>query len=221
MTDALKYRLKISYSEDTESPNEWDGWKVKSFNNRHSNHIDPYSILSESVNPKTNLPDFTNTELQEKYEKGLLFFLSYYEHGNCIWSLINELPLGANCPFDSVRIMGIVVWEEDEDNLGENKSIEYRKESARSFVETYTQWCNGEIYGYQLSTIKECPHCGQETEDEIDSCWGFYDKESMIDNFIGYIPKGTEVEIVGNCDFFLDQSDLEKEWKKTDAKQSS
>lgn len=50
-------------------------------------------------------------------------------------------------------------------------------------IETYDQYLSGDVYGYQLlkTTVEQekCPHCGEvigeyETEEEVDSCWGFY-----------------------------------------------
>ena len=48
------------------------------------------------------------------------------------------------------------------------------RKRARQACEAYTQWCNGEVYGYDIERLTACPHCGQETAESIDSCWGFY-----------------------------------------------
>ena len=41
-------------------------------------------------------------------------------------------------------------------------------------VEIYSQWCNGECYGFRLSEVSKCDKCHQVEDKEIDSCYGFY-----------------------------------------------
>ena len=211
MTSEKTFVVEIDYDQDPECPTDWDGsWTLISFNTRHKSYRNPLDFLSSEINNETGVPDILDEEMKEKYEKGLLFFLSYFEHGQCVWSLKNELPVGCNCCFDSVRVAGIVVWENDEEELGP-KTIEERKEDARNFLKIYTQWCNGEIYGYRAYLKSFCDHCDNEIQEERDSCWGFYSKEDMIDNLdLSDLPKDIEIEVVGKASFFLDEKDIRK-----------
>lgn len=40
-------------------------------------------------------------------------------------------------------------------------------------VKTYDLYIRGECYGYRLSKLNTCEHCGAVDEEEIESCWGF------------------------------------------------
>lgn len=103
--------------------------------------------------------------------------LSYYEHGNCLWSVYGELPAGADS-WDSVDIAG--VWVPDSltlESAGTLEGItrkEFMQNRAREACEVYTQWCNGEVYGYRACAVTVCECCGTRKEEKIESCWGFY-----------------------------------------------
>ena len=55
-------------------------------------------------------------------------------------------------------------------------------------VETYSQWANGEVYGFRLIKVDEY---NKEIE-EIDSCWGFYGSDPRENGIEDYIPEGFE-----------------------------
>lgn len=153
------YKIKLLYSPDVESPCENDGWKVYSFSTRHKNYADPEHF--RDANGKTTLG------IRNKLRAGTAFFLSYYEHGNCQWSLNGEGPY---CPWDSRNMAGIIVWEQDIDNLGP-KTYEERESDARAFLKVYTDWVNGDIYFF---SIEQDGH-------PIDSCRGLIGDESLAD----------------------------------------
>jgi len=43
----------------------------------------------------------------------------------------------------------------------------------RAELEEYNKYLSGDVYGYRLVKSYSCPTCGQEVEEEVDSCWGF------------------------------------------------
>ena len=47
-------------------------------------------------------------------------------------------------------------------------------DQMKTEIETYSQWCNGECYGFRLSKWSKCDKCNQVEDKEIDSCYGFY-----------------------------------------------
>lgn len=104
--------------------------------------------------------------------------LSYFEHGLCRWSVAGELPDDASYQWDSVVFTGI--WLPDAETLESAKTYggrtrrHFMRKRARQACDVYTQWCNGEVYGYDIERITTCPHCGEEAEESLDSCWGFY-----------------------------------------------
>ena len=48
------------------------------------------------------------------------------------------------------------------------------RKRANQACEAYSQWYNGDIYGYRVERITLCPACGDEHAALIDSCWGYY-----------------------------------------------
>jgi hypothetical protein len=162
-TTAIKLVIKFWHDDHSTDPCE-DDWQVYSFNRRHHNYRQPDEFEDDE-------------ELQTKLKVGLAFPLSYYEHGQCLWSLGGALPPGARCPWDSVGYAGLIVWEQDEGNIGA-KTVEDRREDATRFINRYTMWCNGEIYGYTIEAFSKCHACGQDEEAEAEfdlpSVGGYY-----------------------------------------------
>jgi hypothetical protein len=171
-TAAIRLIVKLWHDDCPDDPSI-DDWKVYSFNRRHHNNAQPGDVgfVEDDDGLLVIGPD-----LQAKLKSGLAFQLSYYEHGQCAWSLSGE---GPQCRWDSVRFAGLMVWEQDEGNMGA-KSYEDRRKDAQQFIERYTQWCNGEVYGYHIEAVKNCCACGStvDAEDECDldlpSCGGYY-----------------------------------------------
>lgn len=118
--------------------------------------------------------------------------LSYYEHGLCRWSVQGDTVAGEEFRFDGARMAG--VWVPDElalaniDAKGTDTATRRARliEYAKNIVETYTQWCNGEVYGYTTELYKlALDEDGDAIEEreyyekhssslEENSCWGFY-----------------------------------------------
>jgi hypothetical protein len=143
--------LTIGYDADAERPESgYDGWKPISFGRRHTNfeHPDAYRLDKRE-----------NAGLRRKLDVGLAFWLSYYEHGLCRWSLRGE---GPQCPWDAVNMAGILIWSGKPSDIGA-KSYAERAQDARLFLEEYTDWCNGECYWFRL----------EEDGAPLDSCGGF------------------------------------------------
>ena len=85
--------------------------------------------------------------------------LSYYEHGLCLWSVAGELPAGARCPWDSVAFAG--VWLPDAETLASARNYggrtrrHFMRKRARQACDAYTQWCNGDVYGYEIERVTD------------------------------------------------------------------
>lgn len=156
-----KYHITIQHDGDTEDPsnNGDDGrWKIYSFNNRLHNFRDPEKLLiaEETGDMKA--------DIVAKLESGLAFFLSYYEHGLCMWSLAGT---GPQCQWDTVSKAGIAIWEEDSENIG-GKTYEERAKDCKVELEEYTDWCNGNCYHYKITKNgKELAACGSIIGDYI------------------------------------------------------
>lgn len=168
--------LFVSILPDSDQPNpcdEMDGFgMMHSLSNRHFNHITmehAQSILEENKDAVR---------------------LSYFEHGNCLWMVSDApTPPGVEFQWDGVRFAGL--WVPDKCLLDEVDGLttEARHTRMQQFAtqacETYSQWCNGEIYGYSVSLYKlrkDTQGEPYEKEDdyrrdkaiEEDSCFGFF-----------------------------------------------
>jgi len=154
---------RVSIYPDSDAPNPLEDWSemgtILSLNRSQVN-FDPAGVESAIENNRDAVP------------------LSYYEHGLCLWSVAGELPAGARCPFDSVDCAG--VWLPDAQtmqaarNYGGRTRRLFMRKRARQACEVYAQWCNGEVYGYEIERIAACLQCGHEQARVIESCWGFY-----------------------------------------------
>ena len=162
--------FRITVYADTDAPNPLEDWEemgtILSLNRRHAN-FDPDAIDDEIHGNPDAVP------------------LSYYEHGQCLWALAGELPPECRCRWDSVGFAGL--WIPDAATLasarpyGGRTRHHFMRKRARQACEAYTQWCNGEIYGYQLDRILGCNDCGSETVESLDSCWGYFKLETCRD----------------------------------------
>jgi hypothetical protein len=165
--DGQTYRIRVFQDPDAANPlDEWSEMgTILSLSHRHSN-FDPDGV-KEAIECN---PDAVP--------------LSYFEHGMCLWAVAGELPAGPACPWDSVGFAGI--WLPDEETLasacnygGRTRRLFMRKR-ARQACHAYTQWCNDEVYGYEIERVTVCPHCASETTEPVDSCWGFFGLEYCL-----------------------------------------
>jgi hypothetical protein len=178
--NGIEYRISIHHDEDASNPLEdlSEMGSILSLNRRHVNY-DPSGVEDAAENNPDAVP------------------LSYYEHGNCLWTVAGQLPTMARCRWDSVDFAG--VWIPDADtlesarNLGGFTRRAFMRKRAGQACEVYSQWANGEIYGYRVERIAECPHCGQEESNDIGSCWGFYGFDECRAEAIGEIPDAKDV----------------------------
>lgn len=192
---AIKLVVNLWHDDHPENPAECDGWAVYSFSTNHSNFKHPDEFEEDE-------------ELASKLKVGLAFPLSYFEHGECLWSLGGE---GPQCRFDTVQHAGFLVWEQDEANIGA-KTVEERRADAARFIEMYSEWANGHVYGYTIEAFSKCHACGQDEDADVDfdlpSCGGYYDADidgMVIDmkDHIGSDWKDYEVKFTDNLGGFL------------------
>ena len=157
--------LTINYDRDTESPNDNYGFALYSFSRKHLSFKHPENFFTEG-----NDGLIPNIGIRRKLSCKTAFLLSYYEHGQCSWTLQNE---GSSCPWDSSNFAGILVWEEKPSDLG--KDYDAREKSARCFLEEYTNWCNGQCFYYSIERTDT-------VEDLDDSCGGFIGSEWVLEH---------------------------------------
>lgn len=182
----ITLKVYIEVDEDTEHLNpahghgDMDGqWQHISFSNRHYNYEHPDKYLRPIYNERGRLQGVEprSIGLRRKMQVGLAYVLSYFEHGQCEWGLQGET---FQCQWDTAQIAGLLIWPHKPNEMGA-KTPEDRAEDARNFLKVYTDWCNGEVYGYRVTTQQldpDDPDYLDEDGDEISSCWGYFGSDS-------------------------------------------
>lgn len=167
--------IEIYNCDQPDCPSEFDGWQLYSFNVNHSSFKHPSEF------------DFKhNIGLRRKLKVGTAFFLSYYEHGDCIWRLQDIVKPTPYTAWDTTYYGGILIWEEPIKNLGA-KTLEDRQKDASAFLDIYTNWANGAVYSYFIN---------DEDEKEIAHGTGFYTEKSLFEDISFNLPEGTKFEDV-------------------------
>lgn len=165
----ITLKIVLDNSGSTESPLDCDESVI--FAVLHRWRLNPAE--SHGLDSPEAIEEFakTNPEWQE-------FPLFMYEHGSVLYRL-SKSGNPFSCPWDSGRAGSIFL--KTADFLGENPprgkkgEIKYGKEffpdiesamfkAAEIICEEYTDWCNGNIYGYMIE---------DQNGDHLDSCWGF------------------------------------------------
>jgi hypothetical protein len=160
----MSVTVYLGHDHDVESPADYDGWSPYSFSTKHINFKDP-----DEVDP------IEDEELRAKLDNGLAFFLSYYEHGRCLWSLRGE---GPQCRWDSVNVAGILIWEQDEDNIGA-KTVEDRRKDAQRFLDSWNAYVNGDAWYFSI--VNDCETCGSSDKSVVEESMGGFLGEANLD----------------------------------------
>lgn len=193
-----KIIVTLMHDEGSDEPED-NGWKLYSFSRRHRSYKNPDSFFPPTIG------------FRSKLRAGTAFVLSYFEHSNCKWSLKNE---GPQDPWDSVGVAGVLVWE-GQPVKDLPKTYAERQNWARQFLETYTCWCNGEVYGYGVSEVVTLP-CGHTETRDLDSCFGFYgnDVKYMVEQACEHLEPGDEITLEGSASGIADVGDFVAPTKK-------
>jgi hypothetical protein len=168
-------KLKIWRDEDVRMPGMESyahDWKLYSFCRRHSSYQDPSSLGLGYDLDENGDPVVLDRKIRRKLDKGLAFWLAYFEHGDCWWGRKNgEIPGGVEFQWDGNRNAGLLVWEHHWRTMGA-KTYEDRAKDADGFLVSYTAWANGEYLGYTIYAEDE--------DDAEDCCGGFLPDDSFF-----------------------------------------
>lgn len=160
-----KYKIEIIPDECPPDPREDDNLgTMVCFHNRytlgdkHDYDSDCYRSWDEMKE------DIIKTE-----KVGVILPLYLYDHSG-----ITMNTTGFSCPWDSGQVGWIYITKEKiHQEYGWKRITEKRAEKIREYlrneVKGYDQYLTGDIYGYRITDI--------ETEEEVDSCWGYYGVE--------------------------------------------
>lgn len=174
-----EYKLRIEYDLDPSDPfGDDDLVTFHSFSTRHVNFTDPDVLLACQYEfPEGHEDDgFTCDAMPTAHAEGRIedhewdgpegFLLSYFEHGLCRWGVQGSMTGMPDFRWDGVEVAGFLELNLSDENRTwwDEKSDDEKREMAASMCEVYTDYCNGEVYGYTLTRNGEAE----------DSCWGFY-----------------------------------------------
>jgi hypothetical protein len=183
--------LEINHDHDTDQPDSgYEGWRLVSFSKKHSNHED-HDKYVKAFDLRTREVTPASVGLAKKLNVGLAFFLSYYEHGQGACSLIGE---GTQDHWDSAYLAGILVWTGKPGDIGA-KTLEDRAEDARSFLEDFNAWANGETYWFRLT---------DENGEEIESIGGLNGDEALSEVVSEELRAGDNVLVEGDAAWLKD-----------------
>lgn len=162
-----------SYDESADNPFQGSGIKFVSFNRRHFNYEDPdnYVYLNDEG-------DWIGADvgIRRKLAVGTAFILGYSEHGLCQWTI------GGRDGWDSRAVAGILIIPPD--NI--NKTYEDRLRHAQNYADTYTDWCNGNVWelAYEGEVIGGFFGDDRELAQAARDTWG--------------LPDDADIEIIGD-----------------------
>jgi hypothetical protein len=174
------YEIKLYNDYDSEDPRKWEnlGTMVCNWNRYTLGDVQEdltchleclLDVDQDSLYWETG--DYEE-KLWKRFEKFYFWLPLYiYEHGG-----ITMNTGGFHCRWDSGQAGIIYVSKKDaRENWGwKNITKEREKEIydlLRSEVETYDKWLCGEVMGYEVEKEGE----------PIDGCWGFYEKEDVME----------------------------------------
>jgi hypothetical protein len=161
-------QINIYQDESPESPREWDNLgKMLIFGGNRFQSIDELECGYKTEN--FTGWDKMESQLRKDYSKAVILPIYRLEHGSVVYST-NDF----NDRWDSRQVGFIIALREDilEEYSCKNitKSICYKAENCLCHeVKTYSQWANGDIYGFILTDIN-----GEEIDMVDTCCGGFY-----------------------------------------------
>lgn len=147
--------FQILYDECPSSPREWDNLgTIATWHRRHE--------LGD-IQPECRPEEF----IKDLGENWIILPVYMYDHSAI------ALSTGAfGCSWDSGQV-GFIYMSKEKlvfEGITEEQAIK----SLKAEIEIYGQYVNGEVYGYVHLRRKACGECGQDVDEDIDSCWGFY-----------------------------------------------
>jgi hypothetical protein len=188
--------VEIYHAPDVASLCEEEGQRrLHSFNSRHASHQPTRVLLRRAADPGT----------AEQAAGRHRFILSYFEHGTCLWMLADE-PRGLLADdwyWDGQDVAGVLTWDHPVAELGP-RSLEDRRAAARLFLETYTAWCNGETYGYEVL---------DEQGDPVARCGFLIGLDRTLEDLFASLDGCDEIVAVTARACALDLDDVRSAWE--------
>jgi hypothetical protein len=153
------WTVRISHDEDAQNPRiECDNLgTLLCWHSRRRNLGDVYTDRNGDME-----------KLHEVTGEDFIWLPVYaYDHGG-----ITLNTTGFSCPWDSGQV-GVIFVRKDMamKEFGDEEKV---KDCLKSEIETYDQYLQGFVYGYEIVSRFQCGSCDNIDEEVKDSCWGFY-----------------------------------------------
>jgi hypothetical protein len=167
-------RLKVLHDSSADSPRNWDNLgKMICFHrgydlgDKHNYNADDYNSWGEM-----------EKAIIKEENPAVILPLYMYDHSGIS---ISTSPFG--CRWDSGQIGFVLVSKKQAlEEFGGVRVSSKKKVKIESIieaeVETYTQYVEGEVYGFQIV---------DEDNEVIDSCYGFYGTDFATNGMLDYI----------------------------------
>jgi len=195
--------LKIYADENAESPRDWDNLNTMvCFHNR-------YNLGDKPEKHGYRKGDYGSwEELAQaiiKQENPVVILPLYlYDHSGLrmkVGSFSGLLP-AFHAEFDSGQVGFIFASRKAVlDNWSIKRVSPKRKEQVekmlREQVEEYDQYLRGDVYGFRVVKPVKCEECGNEEEEVVESCWGFYGDDPKENGMMSDISDELVEEIDG------------------------
>lgn len=177
------FKVRVIRDEDSQGSREWDN--ITTMYCRHSRYnLGDIQIPQDYTNVLGEIIDIDSQEsfigwLKEVENEKVLAIrpLTLYDHSGLVMHIGTPTDR-----WDSMLVGWIVVTESQANAIGltdrsEKALLEYMEDELK----TYNQDLSGDVWGYTVEKATKCASCGHEEFEEIDSCWSFYDDESLLE----------------------------------------
>jgi len=163
-----KYRIDNITDTDPQDPRGWDNLGSMVCFHNSNNLGDKHDYKSENYNGW----DEMEKDIIKRENVGVILPLYLYDHSG-----ITMNTTGFSCKWDSGRVGFIFISKE---KIREELGHKYVTQKVRNKVEkllvgeveTYDKYLTGDVYGYRITDT--------ETDEEFESCWGFYGQEDCM-----------------------------------------
>ncbi len=185
--------LEIMYDENAQNPRDWDTLgTLVAWHNRYNLSEEDYNDYREFLEDKSSdqyeteegLENASDKRLMELFQKdNIVLPVFMYEHSGIALN-----THGFSCPWDSGQVGYIYVSKEKvRKEYGvkriTKKVLGYVESALKSEIEVYSNYVDGNVYGYVLKDSKG---------EEVDSCWGFFGYDFKNNGMMDYLPNEFE-----------------------------
>ena len=170
--------LKIVQDDCAENPRNW--CNLGTFINTQGNGDNTDFSFVGDYESRQDFIEKGEAEIRKHFKDvAVVLAVHKYSHGSVGYSTSYGYPY--NCRWDSVTVGFIFATKKDiRENWGikrvTQKYIEHTEKILSSEIDTYSQWANGDIVGFQL----------EEDGEETDSCYGFYGYDILENGVLDY-----------------------------------